>query len=85
MLNSTQRSRYGKHCKIGLGVVLILLAFTGFITMDCCTPATEQGYKYWLNSGSNVRHNSSCRWYGNTKEGYYTDKKVGDPCGICRG
>ncbi|MDZ7792135.1 MAG: DNA/RNA non-specific endonuclease [Spirochaetia bacterium] len=41
--------------------------------------------KYWINSGSNSRHNSDCRYYGNTKNGYYTDKKVGDACGICGG
>lgn len=84
MSNSTQKPRYGKHCKIGLGVVLILLTFVGLITMDC-TSATEQGYKYWINSETNVRHNSSCQWYGNTAEGYYTDEEVGTPCGICGG
>lgn len=41
--------------------------------------------RYWINSSSNVRHNSSCRYYGNTKKGYYTTKKVGKACGICGG
>ena len=43
------------------------------------------GDKYWINTNSGVRHNSSCRWYGNTKKGYYTNEPVGRPCGICGG
>ncbi|MBA7664513.1 hypothetical protein ES703_72574 [subsurface metagenome] len=45
----------------------------------------ETGYKYWINTKSGVRHNQNCRWYGNTKQGYYTNEKVGRPCGICGG
>ena len=41
--------------------------------------------KFWINSDSNTRHNQDCRYYGNTKEGYYTDQETGDPCGICGG
>lgn len=41
--------------------------------------------KYWINSNSNVRHNSSCRWYGKTSSGYYTNENVGKACGICGG
>ena len=43
------------------------------------------GYKYWINTKSGVRHNQNCRWYGNTKQGYYTNEKVGRPCGMCGG
>jgi len=43
------------------------------------------GSTYWINSSSNVRHNSSCRYYGNTKHGYYTKEKIGKACGICGG
>jgi len=39
--------------------------------------------KYWING--NKRHNPDCRYYGNTKDGYYTDEKVGESCGICGG
>jgi len=39
--------------------------------------------RYWING--NKRHNSDCRYYGNTKDGYYTDEKVGDACGVCGG
>ena len=41
--------------------------------------------KYWINSGSNTRHNPDCRYYGNTSEGYYTNEEVGEACGICGG
>jgi len=40
---------------------------------------------YWINSNSNTRHNSGCRYYGNTKSGYYTNDKVGTACGSCGG
>jgi len=40
---------------------------------------------YWINSNSNTRHNSGCRYYGNTKSGYYTNEKVGTACGSCGG
>ncbi len=40
---------------------------------------------YWINSSSNTRHNSSCRWYGTTKNGYYTDEPVGEACSGCGG
>ena len=45
----------------------------------------ETGYKYWINTNSGVRHNRGCRWYGNTKKGYYTNDKVGRACGLCGG
>jgi len=41
--------------------------------------------RYWINTNGNTRHNPDCRYYGNTKDGYYTDEKVGDACGICGG
>ena len=41
--------------------------------------------KYWINSSNNTRHNPGCRYYGKTKNGYYTDEKIGKPCGICGG
>jgi len=40
---------------------------------------------YWINLKSGVRHNSSCRWYGNTKEGRYTVKSNGRSCKQCVG
>ena len=49
------------------------------------TKSSGNGKTYWINSSSGVRHNSSCRWYGNTQEGYFTDKKEGRACKICGG
>jgi endonuclease G, mitochondrial len=47
--------------------------------------AQEEAILYWINSNSNVRHNSGCRYYGNTKNGYYTTEKTGRACGLCGG
>ena len=41
--------------------------------------------KYWINTNSDTRHNSSCRYYGTTNEGYFTNQKVGKPGKICGG
>lgn len=40
---------------------------------------------YWMNTKSNVRHNSSCRYYDNTKNGRFTTTRSGSACGICGG
>ena len=45
----------------------------------------RQKKNYWLNTNSNVRHNSSCRWYGNTKRGKWVTKSSGRACGNCGG
>jgi endonuclease YncB( thermonuclease family) len=47
------------------------------------TQAIESGY--WLNTGSNVRHNSGCRYFNNTKKGRPCTKEEGKACGICGG
>ncbi len=41
--------------------------------------------KYWINTNSDTRHNSSCRYYGKTESGYYTNQKIGKPGKICGG
>ncbi len=41
--------------------------------------------KYWINTNSDTRHNSDSRYYGKTKEGYYTNQKIGKPGKICGG
>ncbi len=43
----------------------------------------EQGY--WLNSESGVRHNRSCRWFGNTSNGRPCRKDEGRACKQCGG
>ncbi len=40
---------------------------------------------YWINTGTNVRHNRSCRWFNNTSKGILTTNKTGKACGICGG
>jgi len=40
---------------------------------------------YWLNTSSNTRHNSACRYYYNTKNGRACTKDEGRACGICGG
>lgn len=39
---------------------------------------------YWITRSSSKRHNSSCRWYGNSK-GYTSTRKEGIACKICGG
>lgn len=41
--------------------------------------------EYWLNTKSNVRHNSSCPQFGKTSQGKYTRDKEGRACGKCGG
>lgn len=40
---------------------------------------------YWLNTSSGSRHNSSCRYYKNTKQGRVCKPSDGKACGICGG
>lgn len=44
-----------------------------------------QPLAYWLNTNGNVRHNSMCRWYHNTKRGRACGPDDGKPCGQCGG
>jgi endonuclease YncB( thermonuclease family) len=41
--------------------------------------------EYWLNTKSNVRHNSRCRYYKKTKSGRACKANTGRPCGLCGG
>jgi endonuclease YncB( thermonuclease family) len=40
---------------------------------------------YWLNTGSNTRHNNKCKYFKNTKQGRPCTKDEGKACGICGG
>ncbi len=40
---------------------------------------------FWINSPNHTRHNRDCRYYGNTADGYYTNEREGNPCGLCGG
>lgn len=46
---------------------------------------SKASLNYWLNTNSNVRHNSACRYYINTKSGRKCSKSEGRACGICGG
>jgi len=41
--------------------------------------------RHWLNTSSNVRHNSRCQSFNNTKKGRFCDPAEGKACGICGG
>ena len=40
---------------------------------------------HWLNTSSNVRHNSRCQYFKNTKRGRACGDDEGKPCGTCGG
>lgn len=54
-------------------------------TVDSEPEVSLVQYGYWLNTNSNVRHNSGCRYYKNTKEGRMCSAYEGKSCGICGG
>ena len=41
--------------------------------------------RFWLNTSSNVRHNSTCEHFGKTKKGRECNSTDGKACGICGG
>lgn len=41
--------------------------------------------QYWLNTKSGVRHNRSCRWFGNTVNGHPCGANEGRACKQCGG
>ncbi|MBX3437795.1 MAG: thermonuclease family protein [Planctomycetaceae bacterium] len=45
----------------------------------------EAAKSHWLNTSTNARHNSSCRWFGKTTRGRYCAAGEGKACGICGG
>lgn len=45
---------------------------------------TKTNMPYWITT-TNKRHNSSCRYYENTKNGYHSDEPIGEACSICGG
>ena len=40
---------------------------------------------YWLNTGSNTRHNAKCKWFKKTKRGRMCGPNDGKACGGCGG
>ena len=47
--------------------------------------AATPDQKFWLNTNSNVRHNSKCEHFGRTSKGRYCGPTDGKACGICGG
>jgi micrococcal nuclease len=45
----------------------------------------EGNREYWLNTASNVRHNSTCENFNNTKQGRLCRQDEGRACGRCGG
>lgn len=41
--------------------------------------------RHWLNTSSNVRHNSRCQSFNNTTKGRFCGADEGKACGICGG
>ena len=67
-------------------LICLLVTIIGFVLAGCSeSTSSNSSERYWINSDTSVRHNSSCRWYGNTNEGYYTYERIGTACGICGG
>lgn len=48
-------------------------------------PEPQVGVEFWLNTNSNTRHNSNCRWFKKTKKGRACQAGEGKACGICGG
>lgn len=48
-------------------------------------PASKTAAKYWLNTKTKVRHNSSCQHYGNSKQGRSCSADEGTACHVCGG
>jgi len=48
-------------------------------------PSVSSEKTRWLNLNGNVRHNSSCRWFQNTKQGRMCTADEGKACGQCGG
>jgi len=49
------------------------------------TDEDDKPLSFWLNTSGNVRHNSTCRYFENTKRGRACSKSEGKACGICGG
>ena len=46
---------------------------------------TKSSGSYWLNTSTRVRHNSGCKYFGDTSKGRACSKADGAACKICGG
>jgi hypothetical protein len=56
----------------------------GGVSVSSLKPRASGEKDFWITS-SGKTHNSSCRYYGKTKSGRYSDKPSWDSCKICGG
>lgn len=51
---------------------------------EAACSVTKEEKRYWITSSSRKTHNSSCRYYANSK-GHFSSKGTGNNCKICGG
>ncbi len=83
--------KFKKHFQL---LLLIIFSIGSFYAFDVNTNTVYaeksirivdiQGCTYWITKASKKRHNSTCRWYKNSK-GYCTNEKIGIACKVCGG
>jgi hypothetical protein len=56
----------------------------GGASVSSSKPRASGEKEFWITS-SGKTHNSSCRYYGTTKSGRYSDEPSGDSCKVCGG
>jgi hypothetical protein len=56
----------------------------GGVSVSSLKPRASGEKEFWITS-SGKTHNSSCRYYGTTKSGRYSDEPSGDSCKVCGG
>ena len=69
--------------RYGLGIKIFTIGGTGS-SSNSPKPRASGEKEFWITS-SGKTHNSSCRYYGTTKSGRYSDKPSGDSCKVCGG
>jgi len=67
--------------RYGLGIKIFTIGGTGS-SSSSSKPRASGEKEFWITS-SGKSHNSSCRYYGTTKSGRYSDKPNGDSCKVC--
>jgi hypothetical protein len=60
-------------------------SFTSRATSSPSSASPSSSGSHWLNTNTGERHNSSCRWYRNTKNGRMCGPNEGDTCEQCGG
>jgi len=69
--------------RYGLGIKMFTIGGTGS-SSSSPKPRASGEKEFWITS-SGKSHNSSCRYYGTTKSGRYSDNPSRDSCKVCGG